>query len=106
MTVVTHDGIHVTVYASLQMLGLGREGDRVRRIAADDQGRMRPDALREELATIDGPVIVCAQAGNVNTGAFDPFDELDPDRPRARRVGPCRRRVRDLGGRRPVAAST
>ena len=78
VTVVTHEGSHVTVYASLQMLGLGREGERVRRIAADDQGRMRPDALREALATIDGPVIVCSQAGNVNTGAFDPFDELVP----------------------------
>ena len=78
VTVVTHDGTHATVYASLQMLGLGREGQRVRRVAADDQGRMRPDALREELATIDGPVIVCGQVGNVNTGAFDPLDELIP----------------------------
>ena len=78
VTVVTHEGTHVTVYASLQMLGMGREGDRVRRIAADDQGRMRPDLLREALAAIDGPVIVCTQAGNVNTGAFDPFDELVP----------------------------
>ena len=78
VTVVTHGGTHVTVYASLQMLGLGREGDRVRRIAADDQGRMRPDALRAALAGIDGPTIVCAQAGNVNTGAFDPLDELVP----------------------------
>ena len=78
VTVVTHEGTHVTVYASLQMLGMGREGDRVRRIPADDQGRMRPDALRESLTTIDGPVIVCTQAGNVNTGAFDPFDELVP----------------------------
>ena len=78
VTVIAHEGTHVTVYASLQMLGLGREGDRVRRIAADDQGRMRPDALREALATVDGPVIVCSQAGNVNTGAFDPFEELIP----------------------------
>ena len=78
VTVVTHGGTHVTVYASLQMLGLGREGDHVRRIAADDQGRMRPDALREALATIQGPTIVCAQAGNVNTGAFDPLDEIVP----------------------------
>jgi glutamate/tyrosine decarboxylase-like PLP-dependent enzyme len=78
VTVVTHEGTHVTVYASLQMLGLGREGERIRRIAADDQGRMRPDALRDALATIDGPVIVCTQAGNVNTGAFDPFEELIP----------------------------
>jgi glutamate/tyrosine decarboxylase-like PLP-dependent enzyme len=78
VTVVTHEGTHATVYASLQMLGLGREGDRVRRVAADDLGRMRPDALREALATIEGPVIVCCQAGNVNTGAFDPFGTLIP----------------------------
>ena len=78
VTVVTHAGTHVTVYASLQMLGLGREGERVRRIASDEQGRMRPDALREALLTIGGPTIVCAQAGNVNTGAFDPLDELIP----------------------------
>ena len=78
VTVITHGGSHITIYASLQMLGLGREGDRVRKIAADDQGRMRPDALREALAGIDGPVIVCTQAGNVNTGAFDPFEALIP----------------------------
>ncbi|MFL5674093.1 MAG: pyridoxal phosphate-dependent decarboxylase family protein [Chloroflexota bacterium] len=78
LTVVTHAGSHATVYASLQMLGLGREGERVRAVEADDQGRMRPDALRAELATIEGPVIVCAQAGNVNTGAFDPFDVIAP----------------------------
>ena len=76
VTVVTHAGTHITVYASLQMLGLGREGEHVRKIASDDLGRMRPDALREALATIDGPTIVCTQAGNVNTGAFDPFAEL------------------------------
>ena len=73
---------HVTVYASLQMLGLGREGDRVRR----DRGRRPgPDAARRAprgARHIDGPVIVCAQAGNVNTGAFDPFDEIDAPRPR------------------------
>jgi glutamate/tyrosine decarboxylase-like PLP-dependent enzyme len=78
VTVLTHDGTHVTVYASLQMLGLGREGERVRRIEGDDQGRMRPDALRAALATIDGPAIVCCQVGNVNTGAFDRLAELIP----------------------------
>jgi glutamate/tyrosine decarboxylase-like PLP-dependent enzyme len=78
VTVVTHEGSHVTVYASLQMLGLGREGEHVRVVAADAQGRMHPEALRETLAGIDGPTIVCAQAGNVNTGAFDPFDALIP----------------------------
>jgi glutamate/tyrosine decarboxylase-like PLP-dependent enzyme len=76
VTVITHEGTHVTVYASLQMLGLGREGNGVRRIASDDQGRMRPDALGEVLAGINGPTIVCAQAGNVNSGAFDPFEEI------------------------------
>ena len=78
VTVITHQGTHVTVYASLQMLGMGREGERVRVVAADDQGRMVPGALEAELATIDGPVIVCAQAGNVNTGAYDPFEALIP----------------------------
>ena len=76
VTVVTHGGSHVTVHASLQMLGMGREGEAVRRIGADDQGRMRVDELREILARIEGPTIVCAQAGNVNTGAFDPFEEI------------------------------
>jgi glutamate/tyrosine decarboxylase-like PLP-dependent enzyme len=76
VTVVTHGGSHITVYASLQMLGMGREGEGVRRLGADDQGRMRVDELPEMLARIDGPTIVCAQAGNVNTGAFDPFEEI------------------------------
>jgi glutamate/tyrosine decarboxylase-like PLP-dependent enzyme len=76
VTVVTHAGSHVTIYASLQMLGLGREGERVRKVEADDHGRIRPDALRETLAAIDGPTIVCVQAGNVNSGAFDPFEEV------------------------------
>ena len=104
VTVVTHAGTHVTVYASLQMLGLGREGERVRRIAADDQGRMRPDALREVLAGIDGPTIVCAQAGQREHRRVRPARGDRRDRPRARRLGPRRRRVRDLGGRRALAA--
>jgi glutamate/tyrosine decarboxylase-like PLP-dependent enzyme len=65
---------HVTILAALQMLGLGRE--RVKRIPTDDQGRMEAAALRELLKDCHGPLIVCAQAGNVNTGAFDPLDEI------------------------------
>ncbi len=65
---------HITISIALQMLGLG--ADRMKRAAADDQGRMRPDALREVLASCDGPTIVCAQSGNVNTGAFDPLEEI------------------------------
>jgi glutamate/tyrosine decarboxylase-like PLP-dependent enzyme len=75
IAVVVGAEAHVTIHVSLQMLGLGRE--RVHRVAADGQGRMRPDALRETLAGLrDRPVLVCAQSGNVNTGAFDPLPEI------------------------------
>jgi glutamate/tyrosine decarboxylase-like PLP-dependent enzyme len=62
---------HVTILVALQMLGLGRQ--RVRRVETDDQGRMKAGALREALRESSGPLIVCAAAGNVNTGAFDPL---------------------------------
>ena len=66
---------HATVFASLQMLGLGRK--RVVKVEADGQGRMRADALRATLAGLrDRPVLVAAQAGNVNTGSFDPLAEI------------------------------
>ena len=74
--VVIGDEAHATILSALQMLGLGRE--RVKRVATDEQGRMRADALREGLAGCAGPLIVCAQAGNVNTGAFDPLEEIVP----------------------------
>jgi len=67
---------HVTIVTALRMLGLGSR--EIQRVAVDGQGRMRADALRDVLARCDGPTIVCAQAGNVNTGAFDPFDEIVP----------------------------
>jgi glutamate/tyrosine decarboxylase-like PLP-dependent enzyme len=74
LAVVTSDESHVSVFASLQMLGLGR--GRVVRVPTDEQGRMRQDELRAKLADIQTPVMVCAQAGNVNTGAFDPIPEI------------------------------
>ena len=74
IAVITNEESHVTVFAALQMLGLGRS--RVTRVAADEQGRMRPDALRAVLRDISLPAIVCAQAGNVNSGAFDPLGEI------------------------------
>jgi glutamate/tyrosine decarboxylase-like PLP-dependent enzyme len=76
IAVLTNDESHVSIFAALQMLGLGR--DRVIRIAADEQGRMRPDKLAEALAQTNSPVLVCAQAGNVNTGAFDPIAKIVP----------------------------
>ncbi len=65
---------HVTVDRAFRFLGLG--SDQVEVVAADEQGRMRPDELRDALAGATGPIIVCAQAGNVNTGSFDPLDEI------------------------------
>jgi len=74
--VVVSQDTHVTVFVALQMLGLGRQ--RVKRVATDDQGRMRLDALREILQDCKGPLIVCAAAGNVSTGSFDAFEEIIP----------------------------
>jgi glutamate/tyrosine decarboxylase-like PLP-dependent enzyme len=65
---------HVTVLLAVRLLGLGT--DSIERVAVDDQGRMRPGALDECLSRGSGPAIVCAQAGNVDTGAFDPLDEI------------------------------
>ena len=70
ITVVVGDQAHATLFKALGMLGLGR--DRVVRVPTDAQGRMRVDALPE----LDGPAIVCTQAGNVNTGAFDPVGAI------------------------------
>jgi glutamate/tyrosine decarboxylase-like PLP-dependent enzyme len=63
---------HVTLDRALRLLGLGAPTV----VEADDQGRMRADALAGAIAEGDGPTIVCAQAGEVNTGAFDPLAEI------------------------------
>ena len=65
---------HSSIFASLRILGFGTAT--IRRTAADDQGRMLPASLASELSACDGPTIVCAQAGHVATGAFDPFPEI------------------------------
>ena len=70
ITVVVGDEAHPSVTKALGVLGLGRE--RVVRVPVDAQGRMRADAL----CRLSGPSIVCLQAGNVNTGACDPFAAL------------------------------
>ena len=70
ITVVIGDEAHATLATALQYLGLGR--DRVVRVPADEQGAMRADAAREAIAAVEGPLIVALQAGNVNSGAFDP----------------------------------
>ncbi len=65
---------HYTIFLALRLLGLGSA--RVRKIPADGQGRMRADRLGAALRETSGPCIVCAQAGNVNTGAFDPLTAI------------------------------
>jgi glutamate/tyrosine decarboxylase-like PLP-dependent enzyme len=68
--VIVGDEVHVSLLKALSLLGFGRE--RVIRVPVDGQGRMRADALPE----LTEPAIVCIQAGNVNTGAFDPANEI------------------------------
>jgi glutamate/tyrosine decarboxylase-like PLP-dependent enzyme len=72
--VIAGGEVHVSVVGALRYLGFG--ADEIVLIPADDQGRMRADALESALAASDGPAIVCAQAGNVSTGACDPLDAI------------------------------
>jgi len=71
---VVSDESHRTVFTALRMLGLGTE--RVRRVDTDEQGRMRPAHLARLLGEGQGPCLVCAQIGNVNTGDADPIEEI------------------------------
>jgi glutamate/tyrosine decarboxylase-like PLP-dependent enzyme len=67
ITVVVGAEAHPTLFKSLGLLGLGRS--RLVKMPVDAQGRMQAEALPR----LSGPTIICAQAGNVNSGAFDPF---------------------------------
>ena len=70
ITVVVGDDAHASIFKSLSMLGMGR--DRVVRVPADDQGRMRIELFPD----ISNNTIVCVSAGNVNSGAFDPIEKI------------------------------
>jgi glutamate/tyrosine decarboxylase-like PLP-dependent enzyme len=70
LTVVVGDEVHASVQKALSLVGFGR--DRVVRVPVDAQGRMRLDAFPD----VDGRTVVCVQAGNVNSGAFDPIPEI------------------------------
>lgn len=72
--VVVGDEAHATIFFALQMLGFGQ--GHIRRVATDDQGRMLPAAFVDALAESEAPTIAIAQAGQINTGAFDPFAEI------------------------------
>src|SRR5215207_4419817 len=69
--IVVGEEVHVSLLKALRLLGFGSAG--VERIPADANGAMRPGPLAAALRAGTGPVIVCAQAGNVNTGACDPM---------------------------------
>lgn len=66
--------VHISAVGALRYLGFGT--DELELIPVDAQGRMRADALEAALANADGPIIVSAQAGNVNTGGSDPLDRI------------------------------
>jgi len=72
--VIAGGEIHVSAVGALRYLGFGTE--EIELIPVDGQGRMRADALEAALAKSAGPTIVCAQAGNVSTGACDPLDAI------------------------------
>jgi glutamate/tyrosine decarboxylase-like PLP-dependent enzyme len=74
IAVVTGGKRHITIDRALRLLGLGNRC--ALRIDVDSEGRMTTAALEKALDAIDGPAIVCAQAGEVNTGAFDPVEEI------------------------------
>lgn len=65
---------HSSLRSAVRLVGLGAAN--IIPVDADEQGRMIPAALERVLAGISGATIVCAQSGNVNTGAFDPLDEI------------------------------
>ena len=88
---------HPTLFKSLGLLGLGR--NKVIKVPVDGQGRMRADAL----PPLSSNTIVCTQAGNVNTGAFDPIQEITAC-PRCRSVGSRGWSVRSVGVRAPSRA--
>jgi glutamate/tyrosine decarboxylase-like PLP-dependent enzyme len=74
--VVLGEEAHSTVFSALKYLGLGT--DRVVSVPTNADGRMRTDAFEVALKKLDGPIIAIAQAGHINSGAFDPFDEIAP----------------------------
>ncbi|MFO0993429.1 MAG: aminotransferase class V-fold PLP-dependent enzyme [Hyphomicrobiales bacterium] len=74
VTVFISADAHSSLFSSLQLIGFGYR--RVTTIATDEQGRMLPRDLERAMVDASGPKIVIAQAGQINTGDFDPFSEI------------------------------
>src|SRR5215510_13568383 len=70
VTVIVGEEVHATMLKALRILGFGTS--QLRMVRTDSQGRMKAS----EIPVAAGPVIVCAQVGNVNTGASDPVEEI------------------------------
>jgi glutamate/tyrosine decarboxylase-like PLP-dependent enzyme len=74
ITVILGEEAHSTVFAAIKYLGLGAR--RVAKVAVDRNGAMIPAAFAEAVSKVNGPMIAVAQAGQINTGAFDPFETI------------------------------
>ena len=72
--VICGECCHVTVRSTVRLIGLGT--DNIHLVSADEEGRIRLTEFKKILETCPGPCIVCLQAGNVNTGAFDPLADI------------------------------
>jgi glutamate/tyrosine decarboxylase-like PLP-dependent enzyme len=70
ITIITGEEVHVSILKALTLIGFGRE--RIIRVPADEQGRINP----EKIPVVNGPTIICLQAGNVNSGACDNIEEI------------------------------
>jgi len=76
ITVIAGQQAHASIRNATRFIGLGSAG--IVYVNSDDQGRMIPASLERALGAASGPTIVCAQSGNVNTGAFDPVHLIEP----------------------------
>lgn len=76
ITVIIGEEAHITVFAALKYLGFGTR--RLVTVPCDDEGAMRAAAFEQALKAVTGPAIVIGQAGQINSGAFDPFAEIAP----------------------------
>jgi glutamate/tyrosine decarboxylase-like PLP-dependent enzyme len=70
ITVITGNEVHVSILKALGLAGYGRE--RIIRVPADNQGRI----IASKIPEVDGPTLICLQAGNVNSGSVDPIEEI------------------------------
>ena len=74
ITVFVSEDTHISNLTALRYLGFGTR--QIAKVPCDDQGRMRPGALSDMMRCADGPKIVVATAGHINSGAFDAFDHI------------------------------